>query len=97
MERHEHLGAVAAALRAVPRSLPWDGGLEPLERLERPHAGGRLPRRRRSAAPAGDGRGVRAGCLPHAELVVEDEGKAPLAWQGGRLSEAIAEFLAESG
>jgi hypothetical protein len=38
-----------------------------------------------------------AARLPHATLVVEDEGKAPLAWQGGRLSEAIAEFLAESG
>jgi pimeloyl-ACP methyl ester carboxylesterase len=34
--------------------------------------------------------------LPEARLVVEDEGQAPLAWQGGRLSEAIADFLRRS-
>ena len=31
--------------------------------------------------------------LPRAELVVEDEGEPPLAWQGARLSRAIAAFL----
>ena len=31
--------------------------------------------------------------LPHAELVVEDKGESPLAWQGARLSGAIADFL----
>ena len=35
--------------------------------------------------------------LPNAELVVEDEGEPPLAWQGARLSKAIAAFLAASG
>ena len=34
--------------------------------------------------------------LPQGRLIVEDEGQAPLAWQGGRLSEAIAEFLASA-
>jgi hypothetical protein len=31
--------------------------------------------------------------LPRAELLVEEEGKSPLAWQGGQLSHAIADFL----
>ena len=35
MERHEHLDAVAAALRELPRSLPWTG-MDALERLEVP-------------------------------------------------------------
>jgi hypothetical protein len=35
--------------------------------------------------------------LPHAELVVEDEGQSPLAWQGARLSGVIGDFLARTG
>jgi hypothetical protein len=31
--------------------------------------------------------------LPDAELVVEDEGKSPLPWQGAQLSRAIEDFL----
>ena len=30
--------------------------------------------------------------LPAATLISEDEGESPLAWQGGRLSRAIADF-----
>jgi hypothetical protein len=33
--------------------------------------------------------------LPAARLISEEPGKSPLAWQGGRLSRAIAEFLDE--
>ena len=33
--------------------------------------------------------------LPRARLVSEEPGKSPLAWQGGRLSRAIADFLEE--
>ena len=35
--------------------------------------------------------------LPRAELLVEDEGETPLAWQGGRLSKAIGDFLERVG
>ena len=35
--------------------------------------------------------------LPNAELVVEEEGKSPLAWQGARLSNAIADFFERVG
>jgi pimeloyl-ACP methyl ester carboxylesterase len=31
--------------------------------------------------------------LPDAALVVEEPGQAPLAWQGGRLTRTIVEFL----
>jgi pimeloyl-ACP methyl ester carboxylesterase len=35
--------------------------------------------------------------LPRGELVVEDEGKSPLAWQGARLSSVIGDFLERNG
>jgi hypothetical protein len=35
--------------------------------------------------------------LPNGRLLVEDEGKPPLAWQGARLSKAIAAFIEASG
>jgi hypothetical protein len=35
--------------------------------------------------------------LPNAELLVEEEGKSPLAWQGARLSSAIADWLERVG
>jgi pimeloyl-ACP methyl ester carboxylesterase len=91
MERHEHLDAVAAALREVPRSLPW-AGMEALERLEVPTL---VVGSRDEADPLHPLATAEeyARLLPHAELVVEDEGQAPLAWQGGRLSAAIAGFL----
>jgi hypothetical protein len=35
--------------------------------------------------------------LPNAELVLEDKGKSPLAWQGARLSGTIGDFLRRAG
>jgi hypothetical protein len=32
--------------------------------------------------------------MPQAELVSEQEGESPLAWQGGRLAREIARFAA---
>ena len=32
-----------------------------------------------------------------AELIVEEPGKSPLAWQGARLSNVIADFLERVG
>jgi len=34
--------------------------------------------------------------LPAASLVVEEEGRSPLAWQGGRLSKVIAGLAAKA-
>ena len=92
MERHEHPGAVATALREVPRSLAWSGGIGALEGLEVPTL---VVGSRDDADPTHPLRLAEeyARRLPRGRLVVEDEGQAPLAWQGGRLSEAIEDFL----
>jgi pimeloyl-ACP methyl ester carboxylesterase len=95
MERHEHPQAVAQALRQVPRSIAWKG-LEPLEHLQVPV----LIVGSRDEADQLHPLGVAeeySRHLPHAELVVEDKGSSPLAWQGARLSGVIADFLERHG
>jgi pimeloyl-ACP methyl ester carboxylesterase len=95
MERHEHPGAVAEALRAVPRSSPWEG-MEPLGQISVPT----LIVASRDEADPTHPRALAeeyARLIPGAELVTEDEGQAPLAWQGGRLSQAVAGFLRRAG
>jgi 3-oxoadipate enol-lactonase len=95
MERHRHPSAVAQALREVPGSIAWKG-LEPLEHLEVPV----LIVGSRDEADQLHPLGVAeeyARRLPHAELVVEDKGSSPLAWQGARLSGVIADFLERAG
>jgi pimeloyl-ACP methyl ester carboxylesterase len=95
MERHEHPEAVAQALRQVPRSIAWKG-LEPLEHLQLPV----LIVGSRDEADQLHPLGVAeeyARRLPHSELVVEDKGNSPLAWQGARLSGVIADFLERNG
>lgn len=90
MQRHEHPGALAEALREVPRSLPYRG-LEPLERLQLPV----LVIASHDAADPGHPYATAeriAERLPNAELRSEDEGESPLAWQGGKLSREIEEF-----
>ena len=95
MERHENPAAVAQALRQIPRSIAWKG-LEPLEHLQVPV----LIVGSRDEADQLHPLGVAeeyARRLPHAELVVEDKGSSPLAWQGARLSGVIADFLERNG
>jgi 3-oxoadipate enol-lactonase len=91
IERHRHPEAVAAALRVVPRSRPFDGP-EALEEVavptlvvasrdeldpEHPYAVAEEYARR----------------IPGAELVSEEPGASPLAWRGAQLSRAILAFL----
>jgi 3-oxoadipate enol-lactonase len=95
MERHEHPDAVAAALREVPRSVAWKG-LEPLERLEVPVLIVGSRDEADTLHPLGVAQEYERK-LPKAELVVEDKGKSPLAWQGARLSGAIGDFLERNG
>jgi 3-oxoadipate enol-lactonase len=93
MQRHRHPEAVARALREVPRSLPFEG-LEELETLDVPA----LVVASYDEADPGHPYAMAeawAERLPRARLVSEERGKSPLAWQGGRLSRAIAEFLEE--
>jgi len=93
MERHRHPKAVAQALREVPRSLPFDG-LEELETLDVPALvvashDEADPNHPYAIAEAWADR------LSSGRLVSEEPGKSPLAWQGGRLSREIADFLEE--
>jgi pimeloyl-ACP methyl ester carboxylesterase len=95
MERHDYEGAVAAALRQVPRSVAWKG-LEPLSDLDVPV----LIVGSRDEADSLHPLGVAEEYdrrLPRSELVVEDKGKSPLAWQGARLSGVIGDFLERHG
>ena len=81
------------ALREVPRSLPFEG-LEELETLDVPA----LVVASYDEADPGHPYAIAeawAERLPGGRLVSEEPGKSPLAWQGGRLSRVIADFLEE--
>jgi pimeloyl-ACP methyl ester carboxylesterase len=93
MERHRHPEAIARALGEVPRSLPFDG-LAELETLNVPA----LVVASYDEADPGHPYAIAeawAERLPAGRLVSEEPGKSPLAWQGGRLSRVIADFLDE--
>ncbi|MGH2956016.1 MAG: alpha/beta fold hydrolase [Solirubrobacterales bacterium] len=93
MERHRHPEAVARAMREVPRSPPFEGLVE-LESLRLPA----LVVASRDDADPGHPHAVAeawAERLPEARLIGEETGEAPLAWQGGKLARAIAEFCEE--
>lgn len=95
MAVHEHLDAVADALRAVPRSAPFED-LHALERIECPA----LVVGSRDEADPGHALQIAeryAQLLPRARLAVEQEGQSPLAWQGGRVSKLIAQLAAQAG
>lgn len=88
---HARPEAVAQALREVPRSKPFES-LSQLEGLSMPSlvVGSHDewdPGHPLAVAEAW------AAALPDAELIVEDPGESPLAWQGGRLSREVVRFL----
>lgn len=88
LSAHEHLEAVADALRATPRSQPFAAWSE-LDGL--PDVPGLVVADRDEADPGHPlivGQGYAAAIAPH-HLVIEDEGKSPIAWQGGQLSRVI--------
>jgi pimeloyl-ACP methyl ester carboxylesterase len=95
MERHEHPEAVATALRQVPRSVAWKG-LDRLGDLQVPVLIVASRDEADSLHPLGVAQEYERK-LPRAELVVEEKGKSPLAWQGARLSGAIGDFLERAG
>jgi pimeloyl-ACP methyl ester carboxylesterase len=92
MNEHRHPDAVARALREVPRSAPFEA-IPDLELLDVPA----LVVASHDVADPGHPYSVAAAyaeALPAARLISEDEGSSPLAWQGGRLARAVAEFAA---
>jgi len=91
IERHENLHAVAAATRRVPRSAAFES-LDRLAELDLPVLVVGSRDEIDIEHPLATARAY-AETLPHAELVVEQEDAVPLAWQGAKLSRAIAAFL----
>jgi pimeloyl-ACP methyl ester carboxylesterase len=88
LSAHEHPAAVADALRAVPRSRAFDDWAE-LAELDLPCV---VVASRDEADPGHPyAVGARyAEAIPGAELLSEEPGASPLAWQGGQLSQVIA-------
>jgi pimeloyl-ACP methyl ester carboxylesterase len=88
MSLHEHLGAVADALEQVPRSAPFDT-MADLERIACPTV---VVGDRDESDPQHPLRTAQAyaRAIPEAELVVEEPGASPIAWQGAQLSKVIA-------
>jgi pimeloyl-ACP methyl ester carboxylesterase len=92
---HEHLEAVADALRAVPRSRPFESW-DDLAAIEAPTVV--VPSR--DEADPGHPYAVGetyAERIPGAELRSEEPGSSPLAWQGGQLSKVISELAERAG
>jgi 3-oxoadipate enol-lactonase len=92
LQRHPE--ALAEALREVPRSRPFES-LEELRSLEVPTL---VVASNDDADPGHpyEAAASYAETLPNARLVSEEPGQSPLAWQGGRLSRALAAFYAEA-
>lgn len=89
---HEHPEAVADALEAVPRSRPFETMAE-LEGIAAPT----LVVGSRDEADPGHPLAVArryAELIPRAQLIVEQPGSAPIAWQGGQLSKVLLELIA---
>jgi len=95
LERHADLTAVADALRIVPRSSAFEG----LAQLEQIAARTLVVGSRDEPDPTHPLALAKSYVerLPSAELIVEDPGKSPLAWQGAQLSRRIVDFLVRSG
>lgn len=87
---HEHPLAVADALEAVPRSRPFEAWAD-LGAIAVPV----LVVGSRDESDPGHPLAVAqryAAEISGARLIVEEPGSSPVAWQGGRLSKAIAEL-----
>lgn len=94
LELQEHPEALAQALHEVTRSRPFDS-LQDLGALAVPT----LVVASNDEADPGhpyEAAATYAEALPNARLLSEAEGESPLAWQGGKLSRALAAFYAEA-
>jgi len=92
LQRHPQ--ALVEALREVPRSRAFDSMAE-LAALEVPAL---VVASNDDADPGHpyEAAAAYAEALPNARLLSEEPGQSPLAWQGGRLSRALAAFYAEA-
>jgi pimeloyl-ACP methyl ester carboxylesterase len=91
---HEHPGAVADALRVVPRSRPF-GELDELARLDLPVTVVASGDEADPGHPEALARAYAAE-ISGARLLTDEPGRSPLAWQGSQLSHVIAELAARA-
>jgi pimeloyl-ACP methyl ester carboxylesterase len=94
LSQHEHLDAVADALRAVPRSRPF-GEISELTRISVPTVVVASADEPDPGHPQAVGEAY-AAAIPGARLVLDEPGRSPIAWQGSQLSRLIAEVAAEA-
>jgi pimeloyl-ACP methyl ester carboxylesterase len=92
---HEHPEAVADALRAVPRSRPFES-LGELASIAVPTVVVASDDEADPGHPRAVGEAY-AAAIPDAELVTDEPGHSPVAWQGSQLSKVIAEVSARAG
>jgi pimeloyl-ACP methyl ester carboxylesterase len=94
LSEHEHLSAVADALRAVPRSRPFER-IEDLGAISAPAVIVASADEPDPGHPRAVGEAY-AAAIPGARLVLDEPGRSPIAWQGSQLSKVIAEVAAEA-
>ncbi len=92
LSSHEHPGALADALGAVPRSRPF-AGVADLAAIAAPTAVVASGDEADPEHPQAVGEAY-AAAIPGARLVTDPEGSSPIAWQGSQLSKVIAEIAA---
>ena len=95
LSQHEHPQALADALRAVPRSRPFDT-VDALSAISVPVAVVASADDPDPGHPQAVGEAY-AAAIPGARLVSDQPGRSPVAWQGSQLSRLIAEVAAEAG
>jgi pimeloyl-ACP methyl ester carboxylesterase len=94
LARHDHLDAVADALAAVPRSHPF-AELVDLRALAMPVTVVASDDEADPDHPRAIGEAY-AQIIPGAELITDEPGRSPVAWQGSQLSRIIAAVVARS-
>jgi pimeloyl-ACP methyl ester carboxylesterase len=92
---HEHPEAVADALRAVPRSRPFESHDE-LGAIAVPTIVVASGDEADPEHPQAVGEAY-ADAIPDARLITDEAGRSPVAWQGSQVSRLIAEVVAEAG
>jgi pimeloyl-ACP methyl ester carboxylesterase len=94
LSQHEHLDAVADALRAVPRSRPFEA-IDELAAITTPVVVVASADEPDPGHPQAVGEAY-AAAIPGARIVLDEPGRSPIAWQGSQLSKLIAEVAKEA-
>jgi pimeloyl-ACP methyl ester carboxylesterase len=94
LSEHAHPDAVADALRAVPRSRPFES-VDELAAISVPAVVVASADEPDPGHPQAIGEAY-AAAIPGARLVLDEPGRSPIAWQGSQLSKLIAELAEQA-